>query len=245
MSNTAQELREWAAEEQAQGLARQGGIDFMLKYTRGEAEKVAESIKGFAEEVGTLNKNESISAKYRDEKIEEKRALIDSRFDLMIQRCEDKIQRAVNAAEADAALPVIPAAEMQVVALTAVQDVEARTPEQWFELYEETARAGDRVKLSHLRRLLDPRMAEHPAAWEMRKMKYRTPEEITRDETLAAAESLRAGVLMLRNVYFPGYLRDVKNVPDFVELSAVLDEMEDHTRRAASEVSATWKALNA
>ena len=163
----------------------------------------------------------------------------------MIQRCEDKIQRAVNAAEADAALPVIPAAEMQVVALTAVQDVEARTPEQWFELYEETARAGDRVKLSHLRRLLDPRMEEHPAAWEMRKLMHRTAEEVARDETLAAAESLRVHQLPMLRMFLSGYMQDVKNVPEFVELGAVLDEMEANTRRNASEVSATWKALNA
>ncbi|MBE0467588.1 MAG: hypothetical protein IBX71_10255 [Candidatus Desulforudis sp.] len=245
-----QEDLDFMQEESEQKIADQSAsfgknpIDFMIKYTRGEVGKGADAIKRFGEEVDALNRNDAVSAKYRDEKIQEKRTAVEDRIDKMAARIEDKIQRAVTAAEKRAALPEIPAAEEALIAQVSAQDIEARQPEQWMELYEETARAGDRVKLSHLRRLLDPRMADQSAAWEMRKLKHRTAEEVSRDETLAAAESLRAQLPAIA-VHFKSYLKDVKSIHEFIEMDALLNETEGNTRRAASEVSAQWKAINA
>ncbi|MHB1325668.1 MAG: hypothetical protein ACYC0L_05600 [Thermoleophilia bacterium] len=49
MSYNAQEVQDWAHEEMAQKEATRQGMDAVLEYTRGEAEKVAAAIKQFAE----------------------------------------------------------------------------------------------------------------------------------------------------------------------------------------------------
>ncbi|MHB8160596.1 MAG: hypothetical protein ACYDGS_08975 [Thermoleophilia bacterium] len=247
-----QEDRDFLLEEHDQKIADssasfgKGGINFLLEYTRGEADKVAAAIQRYADETLRIGANPNTSGSFQAQQITDARALIDGRLDQMVTRCEDKIQRAAKAAETKAALPVIAPAEEQLVALTAAQDVEARKDDErvMIALYQKAQEGGDRTRAAHLARLIEPRLTESRPEWEMLKLRLRTEAEVTRDETKAGSDSLRAHLPMLRS-YLEDFMQDIKNVPDFAGLPVVLSQVEANVRRNASSPSAGYEAMNA
>ena len=155
-----------------------------------------------------------------------------------------KIKAAVTVAKQNAALPTVPPVEEQLIALTAAQDVEGRQGDEkaMFDLYRRAQEGGDLLRANHLSRLIEPRTTERPE-FQMLKIQLKTPQEVERDATVKAADSLRAQIPMLRS-----YLD--KNIEENVEidqdsLGKVLDQIETNVRQAASTASAALEKTSA